>query len=117
MTIAVDLVPRDVKQKIKQIRVKYHCNMEWTILYCFSALAKLLNSRKQNLSDISRREMLRKVKSAISVSAKRFSGYGQHVSLPLVFRIIIEFRIFRLILIKNIMGSMIFRSYLNIGLD
>ena len=91
------------------LRVKYHCSMKWTILFCFSALAKLLNSRKQNLSDISRREMLRKVKSAISVSAKRFSGYGQHVSLTFVFMIIPRFRFFRLILIKNIIGSVIFK--------
>ena len=55
------------------------------IMFIFSrALAKLLNSRKQNLPDVSRREMLRKVKGAISASAKRFSGYGQHVSVNFV---------------------------------
>ncbi|XP_053386505.1 ubiquitin carboxyl-terminal hydrolase 37-like [Mercenaria mercenaria] len=45
----------------------------------YYALVKLLYVKRQpNASDISRREALRRVKSAISTTAKRFSGYGQH---------------------------------------
>ncbi|XP_060556137.1 ubiquitin carboxyl-terminal hydrolase 37-like isoform X2 [Ruditapes philippinarum] len=45
----------------------------------YYALVKLLFVKRQlNASDISRREALRRVKSAISTTAKRFSGYGQH---------------------------------------
>lgn len=43
------------------------------------ALTKLLCIKHQvGMSDSLRREALRRVKSAISTSAKRFSGYGQH---------------------------------------
>ena len=55
-------------------------NMHLILLYHYSALAKLVHSRKRNLSEDYRREWLRNVKSTISASAKRFSGYGQHVS-------------------------------------
>lgn len=33
------------------------------------------------MSDIAKRDLLRSVKQAISSSAKRFSGYQQHVSV------------------------------------
>ena len=57
--------------------------INFNVFFFFSSLAKLVHSRKRNLSDDCRRELLRNVKGAISVSAKRFSGYGQHVSLVL----------------------------------
>ncbi|XP_033728326.1 ubiquitin carboxyl-terminal hydrolase 37-like isoform X3 [Pecten maximus] len=44
----------------------------------YSALYKLLRSRSKTLPEHVRRDMLRNVKSAISTTAKRFSGYQQH---------------------------------------
>ncbi|XP_060075776.1 ubiquitin carboxyl-terminal hydrolase 37-like [Ylistrum balloti] len=44
----------------------------------YSALYKLLRSRTKTLPEHVRRDMLRNVKSAISTTAKRFSGYQQH---------------------------------------
>ncbi|KAL3854008.1 hypothetical protein ACJMK2_013292, partial [Sinanodonta woodiana] len=44
----------------------------------YYSLAKLLNSRRTNIPDTIRRDLLRNVKTAISSTAKRFSGYQQH---------------------------------------
>ncbi|KAK3591644.1 hypothetical protein CHS0354_040553 [Potamilus streckersoni] len=44
----------------------------------YYSLAKLLNSRRTNVPDTIRRDLLRNVKTAISSTAKRFSGYQQH---------------------------------------
>ncbi|XP_069108012.1 ubiquitin carboxyl-terminal hydrolase 37-like isoform X2 [Argopecten irradians] len=44
----------------------------------YSALYKLLRSRSKTVPEHVRRDMLRNVKSAISTTAKRFSGYQQH---------------------------------------
>ncbi|KAK3083221.1 hypothetical protein FSP39_017155, partial [Pinctada imbricata] len=44
----------------------------------YSSLHKLLSSRKRWLPELTRKEYLRNVKSAISGSAKRFLGYQQH---------------------------------------
>lgn len=45
----------------------------------FRSLVRLHGSRKRIVSDIAKRDLLRSVKQAISSSAKRFSGYQQHV--------------------------------------
>ncbi|XP_052814306.1 ubiquitin carboxyl-terminal hydrolase 37-like [Mya arenaria] len=45
----------------------------------YYSMAKLLHVRRQhNASEITRKDSLRRVKSAISNTARRFSGYGQH---------------------------------------
>jgi hypothetical protein len=46
----------------------------------FRSLVRLHGSRKRIISDVMKRDLLRNVKQAISSSAKRFSGYQQHVS-------------------------------------
>ncbi|XP_078326468.1 ubiquitin carboxyl-terminal hydrolase 37-like isoform X4 [Crassostrea virginica] len=44
----------------------------------YQSLVRLHGSRKRIVSDITKRDLLRSVKQAISSSAKRFSGYQQH---------------------------------------
>jgi hypothetical protein len=39
----------------------------------------VFNSRIKNVPDFSKREYLKNLKQAISSSAKRFSGYQQHI--------------------------------------
>ncbi|XP_041374613.1 ubiquitin carboxyl-terminal hydrolase 37-like isoform X2 [Gigantopelta aegis] len=56
---------------------KIHRLLSPTSLY--GALARLMNSRcKLTGNDLTRRDMLRNIKSAISSTARRFSGYQQH---------------------------------------
>ncbi|KAL5006136.1 hypothetical protein ScPMuIL_017294 [Solemya velum] len=44
----------------------------------YYSLAKLLHSRRRSASDLVRRDLLRAVKTSISTTVRRFSGYQQH---------------------------------------
>lgn len=52
----------------------------WLLISITSSLAKLLHSRRRSASDLVRRDLLRAVKTSISTTVRRFSGYQQHVS-------------------------------------
>lgn len=64
----------------------FSCNEKWDLTFIFiayfyfSSLAKLLHSRRRSASDLVRRDLLRAVKTSISTTVRRFSGYQQHVS-------------------------------------